>query len=167
MKNVFVALSLLLGGAQANATSIVQTLTAQIESFHLDPASPLSAYNMASGSVRIDFLIKEIQVILQPAMNCPAGEICAAVMPAPLKNRAYLIRVEKDNCGNTIYVGKRDMSAVDGDVKEITVTDYTQNICPTFVALPSTEIVYRHSGYGRGEQYFDFTHHFTAGILRP
>jgi hypothetical protein len=167
MKTAFIAISIFLAGFHANAESIISALTANLDQIHFDPASPLSRQNFEGGLVYVNFFTKEIHLTFQPAMNCPQGKFCALVVPAPLKVYVNLIKTEKDTCGNTIYKGKRDTLAVDGDLKEITVTDYTQNTCPTFVAWPETKITYRHEGYNRGQQYYEFHHHFTAGALRP
>ena len=75
-------------------------------------------------------------------MDCPVGTICALLMPAPTIITLPLISSFVGHCGSEIYHALVDETPVDGLKEEITVTDNTNNTCPTFNILPETEVQY-------------------------
>lgn len=128
---------------------LTYVLTAELtEAMNIDDNSYLKNMRIHGGKVEVKQLRKEIVLTLNVAPDCQAGMVCPAVLnehviTLPLVGQKY------DGCGNTTYIAKRDMRPVDGALELLSVTDHTDNKCPTFAPLPETGITYETSVYDR------------------
>lgn len=127
---------------------LTYVLNANIESMDLDVDSNLNEMTIYGGQIKVKQVRREIAIELNHAPDCPVGMACPEVLYVheivlPIKNQYT------DRCGATVYVAERNMMPADGTHDVITVTDNTTNICPTFVALPETSVVYTVSFYNR------------------
>ncbi|MFT6070707.1 MAG: hypothetical protein ACJAT2_001330 [Bacteriovoracaceae bacterium] len=151
MKNLIILMALL-STFTVSARSIhplTYVLTAELtEAMNIDDNSYLKNMRIHGGSVQVKQLRREIVLTLNVAPDCQAGMVCPAVLTdhvitLPLVSQKY------DECGNTTYIAKKDLRPVDGAMELLSVTDHTDNKCPTFVALPETGVTFQTSFYDR------------------
>jgi len=104
-----------------------------------------------SGLVEFNTADKSLALSLQPVMpRCPDDMLCIQVMPQVETYDMKIFRIYEDHCGVIkILTHPIRGRAVDGMDVEVVVTDNSRNACPTFIALPETEVVARMSYYDR------------------
>jgi hypothetical protein len=167
MKNVLLGLLLIITGTKANATSLKPAAEARLKTFNFAEGSSLANSGITSGQIEINYVAGTVTLKLQPAFHCPAGMMCAMVMPAPIEISVPLTSRFVDRCGSEHYQGEEDLMPADGLKQVIRVTDHTRNTCPTFVVLPATSVSLQQEGYARMEAvHFLHTHTFTAEQLK-
>ena len=151
-----------LAGAQANATSMLTQLNANLQTFNMDAASPLAQRDIRFGTIKIDFAHQEVTLILNPAFRCnaPAGAMCMMVMPQPVEVTLPLKSVTTDGCNAIVYEAEVNYLPVDGNGKFLTVIDNSNNYCEMY-PLHMTEVRFREAGGGRGN-FYDYQHFMTS-----
>lgn len=154
MKNLIAVtgtLIVLLASVSTQARSIhplTYVLSADIESMDIDQNSYLNEMALYGGVVKVKQIRKELSLELNYAPVCPPNMMCPAVLSVHEITLKLTSQVT-DHCGNVSYIAERDMRPVDGIMEKLVVTDYTNNICPTFVALPATGVSYQTSFFDR------------------
>lgn len=151
MKNLIILMTLISSFTVAARSLHPETFTLRAElteAMHIDQNSYLSNMRIYGGVVKVRQLQKEIVLTLDTALDCHPGLICPAVLGTHVITLA-LTDKRIDGCGNTVFTAKRDLRPVDGALKILTVTDFTDNKCPTFAALPETGITFQTSVYDR------------------
>ncbi|MGE4130879.1 MAG: hypothetical protein AB7F86_04540 [Bdellovibrionales bacterium] len=140
MKKLAFAIAILLSGA--NAMALTQSgVSAKLNKFHFAANSALDRKDISYGDVSINLVEKSIKLTLQPAMKCPAGALCAMVMPAPIEVELPLVKAEVGSCHELVYTARKNLMPVDGPLNEIIVIDNSTNYCE--VILPAmTEVQY-------------------------
>lgn len=145
-------LIVLLTSAAASARSLhplTYVLFADLtEVMNIDQDSHLDKLNIFGGKVEVRQIRKEINLALQYAPECPVGMMCPAVL-VDHNITLPIISEYTGDCGSTVYVAQKDDRPVDGILEKIIVTDYTNNKCPHFIALPETGITYESAFYDR------------------
>jgi len=154
MKNLVAVtgtLIVLLASLSTQARSIhplTYVLSADIETMDIDQDSYLNEMALYGGVVKVKQIRKELSLELNYAPKCAPNMACIEVLLIHEINLKITNQVT-DRCGNTSYIAERDLRPVDGVKEKLVVTDYTNNICPTFVALPATGVLYQTSFYDR------------------
>lgn len=145
-------LIVLLTSVTANARSLhplTFVLSAELtEVMNIDQDSYLNNLRIHGGKVEVRQVRKEINLALQTAPECPAGMMCPAVLVEHNITLPIIAEYTGD-CGSTIYVAQKDDRPVDGALQKLIVTDYTNNKCPHFIALPETGVTYESAHYDR------------------
>lgn len=141
MQKLILALTVL-AGLQAHARTHNPKLNefAELNKFQFQTGSSLAQRDISYGSVSVDTVSKKIRLVLQPAFHCPAGAMCAMVMPMAIEFEVPLQSIERGGCQEVIYKGAHNMMPVDGALTEITVTDNRNNMCESFAIIPLTEV---------------------------
>ncbi len=151
MKNLIILMALLSSFTVAARSihPLTYVLTAELtEAMSIDDNSYLKNMRIHGGSVQVKQLRREIVLTIQYAPECPAGLVCTLAL-ANHEITLPLVGQKYDSCGNTTYIAKRDLRPVDGALELLSVTDHTDNKCPTFVALPETGVTFQTSVYDR------------------
>ncbi|MBT7609588.1 MAG: hypothetical protein HN576_07520 [Bacteriovoracaceae bacterium] len=117
---------------------------------NIDQNSELNELNISSGIVQISTGNKEITLKLNYFPKCKAEIYCIEMIQV-LEIILPLKKSVTDFCNNTTYIASLDKRSIAGVLKELVITDYTQNQCPTFVPLPDTGIILKLSFYNKLE----------------
>lgn len=140
MKNLMIGLMVLVASAQAEARSLRRYLAAPLNHFQFQADTTLANRDIQGGNIAIDFFDKQITLSLQPAWHCPAGAMCAMVMPAAVEYTLPVVETKIGSCQERIYIARHDARPVDGALTQITVVDNSTNFCEYFAAIPTTEV---------------------------
>jgi len=127
------------------AIAASKKVTFTLNKFKMDPQ--LTSRRVLSGKGVVDLKAKKIEIVLNVVHVCPPGMSCATVVPPPLAIKVPLLKVTRDDCGGVTYKGHLDRRPVDGALEDVTVKDNTHFHCPTLVALPRFEVIYKTSSY--------------------
>ncbi|MCC2677811.1 MAG: hypothetical protein K0R29_387 [Pseudobdellovibrio sp.] len=126
MKSLLVLASLVLGTvAQANVQR------EGVINFNVIKADYAKSHvrNPGAAQVSVDYKNSTVTLTIEEKHKpCPAGMMCAAVMPAPVQIELPIVKVETDSCGVKHVVAKRDLRPVDGALQVLKVVDPTLNI---------------------------------------
>lgn len=161
----------LVGTVEVLSNTTINTFAPTLKETHLsdlnlDPMA-FPGVKAHSGFVKIDRAQKVITLIIQQAMGrCPQNQMCIQMMPAPLVIELPLIAKQRDSCGTVTYTARLDQRPVDGILQELTVKDHTKNNCPTFAALPETEVDYATETSGSKNNILRTHSTFSGGVLR-
>ena len=154
-------------GSSAHARSLMPPVwDAELTRFDIDEQLPY-AKQVSSAKVEVNYAKGYVELTLYRRFHCPAGAMCAQVMPAPLFFKLPIAGVRKTDCGSREILAKQDRRMVDGALQVIELRDNTGNHCPTFVALPSTEVLYKTQSSGMGGHVVETRSTFTGEPLRP
>ena len=96
--------------------------------------------NAGPASLVLNYEKAEVTLTVTRHFSCPAGQMCAQMMPAPLVVQLPVVSVTSDSCGLRTVTAKQDSRPVDGMLQEIKVTDSSRMTCKTFVAVEPTAI---------------------------
>lgn len=134
MKALLLVTSLILAVAAEARVQAMDVLQFDIKSADF---STSHIRNAGPGSLTLDYKNSTVKLfVAQNHMPCPAGMMCAAVMPAPLMVELPIVSITKDSCGIKHVVASRDSRPVDGALQQITVSDPTSGMtCMTLVAV--------------------------------
>lgn len=145
MKNLFIAVTMLVGTI-ASADLGSRTYHSNLTSFNLDQHLSYEYGNVDvnGGTITLDYGRKEATLTLYRKMHCPPGRMCAMVMPPPIEIKVKIKSQKTDDCGSKIVTAndiRTDVaSRIQPDSHSLTITDNRKNTCPTFVALPDTQV---------------------------
>ena len=154
MKSSFIMAVSVLGlfGAQlpAHARSLMApVISAELTRFNLDEHLPYKD-SVVGASIEINYPQHRATLKLLRKFSCPSGLICAQVMPQPIVIALPIQEMTKDDCGSRMFEAAQDLRRVDGALQTISIRDNTANHCPSFVARPATEVIYKTDYIGRG-----------------
>jgi hypothetical protein len=130
MKTLVAALALCFTAvtAQANTPNPVQPVAQpeiyNLKSIRVDQNSQiLPTGPIASGVLQIDKENREVTISLQPAWQCPAGALCAMVMPQPMVLTLPITYEGGGFAGGRIIVAEVNQLPVDGAMIRIQILD--------------------------------------------
>jgi len=109
------------------------------------------SYQFKSGIVTVNQYDKTVTLMLFNESQCRSNG-CLPVRPVEIQ--VELEDVTFDNCGTVTYFGRSDQRRVDGPLKTIEVRDNSENICPHFVYLAPTEVLYKVTSSGMDGRIF-------------
>ncbi len=94
-------------------------------------------YNL--GVLSLDITAHTVSLTLFPAWSCPDDLLCKMSMPPPM---TYTVNAtfSMDYCGTVYIEGSVDDRPVDGAFTSVKGKDNSRDTCPTFIALPGTEV---------------------------
>ncbi len=131
---LFAVLSVI--GAQAQATPN-GVRVAHLNTMYFETGSTLAAKEIHYGHVSIDRFSRTIELKLQPAFHCPAGAVCAMVMPQMITIELPNLQVKKGGCGEVIYTAEKNLMPVDGPRRTLEVVDNRHNYCEIYPIIPT------------------------------
>ncbi len=139
---LFAVLAVLGAQAQAEPRGISQ---APLNQFFFQPGSALAQRDISYGHVTVNRYERTITLKLQPAWHCPAGALCAMVMPQPIEIEVSGLQIRKGGCGETIYRAEENLLPVDGPHHSLEVIDNAYNYCEVYPLIP---IIVRYASEG-------------------
>jgi hypothetical protein len=132
--------------AQANTPNPYQPVAQpefyNLKSVRVDPMSQvLPTGKIANGALQIDKENREITISLQPSWQCPAGALCAMVMPEPVTLQLPITYEGGGIAGGRVIVAEVNHLMVDGALVRIQVLDNNSammSVDPKFTAIEVT-----------------------------
>lgn len=125
----------------SSAISFANTEVSGVKSFPVTQAQMAKAHfdeEFQSGSVILNYDEKTVTLVLNRKFQCPAGAMCAMVMPAPKIVQLPIVSVESGRCGATQVSAQRDLRAQDGILEQINVIDNTTMVCRILLPYQGT-----------------------------
>jgi hypothetical protein len=133
------------GAAQAKPVIVNKDKVARaaaLERIQLDEnLAPIG--KAVGGSIELDVPNKTATLRIELAVECKAGEMCPHIVPAPIEVTLPIVSVKVDGCGTKMIIAKQDERPLDGALHLLTIEDNTTNICPHFVMMSPTVVVYQ------------------------
>jgi hypothetical protein len=87
-----------------------------------------------TGSIAIDYTAKTISLEIN-RNRCPKGMYCTMEARLPYLVSLPIVSIQKDSCHNQIVTAQEDLRPADGDLRQLTVYDFSKNTCPTFTEI--------------------------------
>jgi len=128
MKALFLSLAVLtcstvtLAFAQPTGVKNFPVTQAQMAKSHFDQ-------DFQSGNLTINYDEKTVTLTLNRKFECPAGMMCAQVMPGPKVVTLPIVSIEEGSCGATKVSAQKDSRPSDGILEQINVIDNTTMVC--------------------------------------
>jgi hypothetical protein len=139
MKTIFLSLALLTASTLAFANS--EGFGTGVKSFPITQAHLAPVHfdqSFESGNLNIDYDQKMVTLTLNRSMQCPAGQICIQMMPAPLVVRLPIVSVEAGECGALKVLARKNLMTRDGVMEQISIVDDTSLICRIMLPYQGT-----------------------------
>lgn len=148
----FFAMSSLFMSVATEARSIrmPRLLEAKIHTFKVDSEGSLANYKTQYGQISVNEINQTMTLFLSLGPKCAPGMMCPMYLIAR-KIELPIISGKRDQCHIVTYEALKDSMPVDGSKDTLTVTDYSNNTCPSFAAYPETEVIYASEYYNRLE----------------
>ncbi|MBI3554758.1 MAG: hypothetical protein HY074_00680 [Deltaproteobacteria bacterium] len=151
-KFFFAVLTLGLVGAQlpAQARSLMPPVwSAQLVRFELDEQLPYK-HLVRGAEIEVNYARKTTTLSIFRAPKCLPGQMCSRIAYPVIRIELPILDVTKDECGTKIIRALEDRRMWDGARQTLAIRDNTANHCPSFVARPATEVLYKTDSAGRG-----------------
>ena len=158
-------LGLALIEASAFATSIKpEKVGAEFTRMKLD--SQLNYGEIIGGSIAVDYYGQQAKLTLDPqqAICAPESFACPRYYRAPIQIELPITSVTTDACGVIHIEASKDLRAVDGDLQQLFITDYSETRCRYLVIAP-TVVEYKTLSAGMGGNIVVTTSSFYANQL--
>lgn len=158
MKNlVMFVLGSVMAATSAQATSPMRTSFAYLDQVYVSE-NHASLRGASHATILVNHSLQKVRLNVFVPINCPAGQACIAVVPAPVQVELPIARAYEDSCGSYHYEAATAQPIPGGTMEHIDVIDNTSNRCLTYVALPATEVLYSttaaHPGFQGGVSRF-------------
>jgi hypothetical protein len=129
MKKLIALLSLTLATVTSHAAA--NDAAYSLNTFNIGQGSYVlpDSNSITSGTIEIDRTNKQLKLTLQRRFFCPAGAMCAMVMPAPVEITLPVVYIGSGFCGGVIVNAERNLMRVDGGRVQIEIVDDNGNIC--------------------------------------
>ena len=150
-------------GSRFNAFSMYR---ADLTRWTIDPQLYF-ANSIDGGTVVLNLSSKTLDLTLFTAMpRCLPPRMCPMYMPAPIMISLPIVSVRTDDCGTVIVKAREDRRPVDGGLQTLVLRENGMNHCPSFVARPGTEVVYKTESAGMSGYIEKTRSTFEGDILR-
>ena len=146
---IFLAVSLVSAQAFAAGNAGADVVySSQATRWELDSKLGVTG-KVLSAETLVDLTRKQVILNIVGQTNCPPNAKCLWGGNVTKQIVLPIVSMKKDVCGNKIVRAATDNRMVDGILEQLTVTDLTQNHCPTFTAYADTDTVYETDGFNR------------------
>ena len=145
MKNALNAIALLAfitltsaAHAETENYTVSGLLVSEITEMNLEPAH-FGSSSFQAGKIILDRAMLTITLTLKRAMVCPEHQLCAQVMPLPVRITLPIMSVEKNGCGATVYTAHTEINESTRTVQTLQITDNAHQYCNTLIPVAAVE----------------------------
>jgi hypothetical protein len=148
MKNVFLALALLVSTVSAQATSLHPDTFAEVAKLtKLSLDKEQFAEYVVGAEVKLNTVRNVISLRVDFKQMCPRarpGQVtCLAIGRPPMVIELPIVSVRKSDCGD-VYVAKQDRRPVDGNFEQIVLKDMRAALCEIVIPADGmTQVEYK------------------------
>lgn len=166
MSALAVAVVAVVVGPSAHAIPMPMVWDAELTHFSIDEKLPF-AKSIDGAKVKVDYGRKYVELMLHRRFSCPAGRLCAQVMPTAILIKLPIVASRLNDCGAREIIAKEDRRPADGGAWAIRLLNNTANKCPHFASLPSTQVFYKTESSSMGGKAVQTYSTFSGEPLRP
>jgi len=128
---------------EARSIQKPRILEADIHTFNVDTEGSFAGYKTQYGKISVNEINRTVTLYLSLGPKCAPGMMCPMYLIAK-KIELPMISGKRDQCHVVTYVANKNDMPVDGANETLVVTDFSNNICPSFAfaAYPETKVDY-------------------------
>jgi len=136
--------------AEARSIQKPRLLEADIHTFQVDSEGSFAGYKTQYGRISVNEINRTVTLFLSLRPNCAPGMMCPMYLIAK-KIELPMISGKRDQCHVVTYIAQKNELPVDGSKETLTVTDFSNNICPSFhfAAYPEAKVDHTSEYYNR------------------